>query len=185
MFDTTDWRSESYFGSRGVIAPGDTTLGPRGQVAFNDNMVSYDAQSDALTISLCAIAILSFDDVGMHDNVCALDLATDFVLVNAAVFGLISCRVIGNRFRETLRTAPLLGIELPSTILSAATFGILNATEMNQGDYCFLALGLKKPRVILETVGDVSTARLDTNRHLVPEELCTLFDRMSRRMGDR
>lgn len=152
---------------------------PRGPVSFSDNMVTFDAISPAITLSLCSVAIISFDDVGMHDNHCAMDLTTDFVLANALVLGLASVRVQGNRFREVLPFG--LGqrkLPLPTTIFSAITLGILNATEMNQGTYCFLALGFKKPQVLLNTATDTPTARLDTNRHMLPDEFCSWIDKL-------
>ncbi|WP_296425893.1 right-handed parallel beta-helix repeat-containing protein [Yoonia sp.] len=156
---------------------------PRGPVSFSDNMVTFDAISDAITLSLSSIAIVSLDDVGMHDNHCAIDLTSDFVLANALVFGLASCRVTGNRFREVL---PIGGLRdknpLPRTLLSAATFGLFNATEMNQGTHCFLTLGVKKPRIIIDDTAEVPTAWLDTNRHTIPDEYCARFQALSRIM---
>lgn len=143
---------------------------PQGPVSFADNMVTFDAISEALTLSLSSIAILSLDDVGMHDNHCAVDLRNDFVLINALVGGLGSCRVQGNRFREIMAPARRQ-TTLQSTYFSAVTLGILNATELNQGTHCFLALGKKMPRVLIEE-GEKLTAMLDTNRHMIPDYLC-------------
>ena len=158
---------------------------PRGPVSFSDNMVTFDAISDAITLSLSSIAILSLDDVGMHDNHCAIDLVSDFVLANALVFGLASCRVQGNRFREiyTLRGKRNQGV--PRTILSAATFGFLNATEMNQGTHCFLTLGYKKPQILIDETADTPTAWLDTNRHLAPDSDCDNFRKLSRLLDQK
>lgn len=156
---------------------------PGGPVSFSDNMVTFDAQSQAITLSICSVAIVSLDDVGMHDNHCALDLGSDFVLINALVLGLVSCRVVGNRFRETLPTdfTNENGTNFSPTFLSAATFGLLNATEMNQGDYCFLTLGNKKPRIIGGSAGGQSM--LDTNRHMIPDNLCGIFRKLSLAFG--
>jgi hypothetical protein len=167
----------------GLIAPQRASdagaFPPRGPVSFSDNMVTFDAISPAITLSLCSVAIISFDDVGMHDNHCAMDLMTDFVLANAAVIGLASVRVQGNRFREILPFG--IGkrrLPIPTTIFSAITFGLLNATEMNQGTYCFLVVGAKKPQVIIETGGQVPSARLDTNRHMMPDGFCDFLDKL-------
>ena len=177
-----EWRRQSYFNANGLVAPGRARTQPGGAVAFSDNMVAFDARSNAITISLCSVAIISFDDVGMHDNICTVDLEQDFVMVNAVVLGFASCRVIGNRFRETLTVSDDNDDDnsFTPTFLSAATFGLLNATELNQGDYCFLTLGWKKPRVIVNIPGAVVDARLDTNRHTIPEGNCDRFFEMSR-----
>jgi hypothetical protein len=157
---------------------------PRGPVSFSDNMVTFDALSDAITISLSSIAIISLDDVGMHDNHCSVDLLTDFVLADALVFGLVSCRVIGNRFSETLRLpTDNQTLNIPPTVFSAITFCLLNTTEMNQGTYCFLILGAKKPRVIIDQLATGPRARLDTNRHLLDDEFCERFRSISSATG--
>lgn len=149
---------------------------PRGPVSFSDNMVTFDALSDAITLSLSSIAIASFDDVGMHDNHCAVDLQTDFVLIDALVFGLASCRVIGNRFREILpRPRSRRDSSNQTTLFSAVTLGLLNATEMNQGTYCFLDLGWKKPQVLMSGSFENPRAELDTNRHMTPDSDCARF----------
>lgn len=179
-----EWHSVSHIGGQGMIAPAANRNQPGGQVAFNDNMVTFDAQSDAFTLSLCSIAILSLDDVGMHDNHAALDLGRDMVLINALAIGLFSCRVQGNRFRETLR--PLrtrINQPLPPTIFSAVTLGLLNATEQNQGDFCFLAIGAKKPRIRMITENDVERPVLDTNRHTLPDGFCAPFFAASSAFG--
>lgn len=157
---------------------------PGGPVSFSDNMVLFDALSDALTISLCSVAIISFDDVGMHDNHCAVDLIADVVLVNALVVGLASARVTGNRFREIL-TPPRDNrrLAVPTTLLSCASFGLLNATELNQGTHCFLAIGAKKPRVLLSTVQNRPRAMLDTNRTMIDDEACNRFRLLSLATG--
>lgn len=170
-----EWQAVDAFAARGVIDPADRRDRPGGAVSFSDNMVVFDAQSDAITLSLCSLAILSLDDVGMHDNHCALDLGGDFVMINALVLGLASCRVQGNRFRETLRAAREPGGELPPTLLSALTVGLLNATEMNQGDYCSLVLGMKRPQIL--TGNPAMTAVLDSNRHMMPDNRCAVFRR--------
>jgi len=173
-----EWQAQNYFGAKGLVDPGRVRDAPGGPVAFNDNMVIFDAQSSAITISLCSVAIISLDDVGMHDNHCAVDLIDDFVLVDAVVLGLASCRVVGNRFRETLTAirGPRGANVLPPTFLSAVTFGILNATELNQGDYCFLTLGVKKPRVLRHGfIDDLPAYVLDTNRHTLPDPFCAGF----------
>jgi hypothetical protein len=154
---------------------------PQGPVSFSDNMVLFDGLSNAITIALSSVAIVSMDDAGMHDNHCSVILGNDIVLANAVVFGLVSARVIGNRFSEIL---PLRGgdLAIPRTVLSAATFGILNATELNQGTHCFLVIGLKKPRVVAG--GAQGVGMLDTNRHLLTDEFCATFQRISSGFGD-
>lgn len=159
----------------------------QGQVAFNDNIAAFDALSDAQTLSICAVAILSFDDVAMHDNQVTVDTLQDLVPINTVVLGFFSCRVQGNRFRETFNprfqrqtdsTANLPSSSL-RTILSLASFGLLNASEMNQGTHCFLTIGLKKPRIVFVEERPV----LDTNRHLIDEDVCEDFFEASTLLG--
>jgi hypothetical protein len=160
--------------------PGGRRNLPRGPVSFSDNMVTFDAISEALTLSLCSVAILSLDDVGMHDNHCAIDLWGDYVLIDALVLG-VSVRVQGNRFREILPVPQAQGrLAIWPTFFSAVTLGLLNATEMNQGTYCFLALGPKKPQVLMTGPADARVPLLDTNRHMIADALCGRWTLMSR-----
>jgi hypothetical protein len=153
---------------------------PRGPVSFSDNMVTFDAISEALTLSLCSVAILSLDDVGMHDNHCAIDLWGDYVLIDALVLG-VSVRVQGNRFREILPVPQAQGrLAIWPTFFSAVTLGLLNATEMNQGTYCFLALGPKKPQVLMTGPAEARVPVLDTNRHMIADALCGRWTALSR-----
>jgi hypothetical protein len=156
------------------LGAGLTGLPPQGPVLFNDNQVTFDAFSGAATLSLCSIGILSLDDVAMHDNQCMVDAFNDVVLINAVVVGLVSTRVQGNRFREIINRLFFLNEDtgddpvLPiSTILSAMTFGIMNATEMNQGTHCFLCLGFYKPRLVPNPNNTDALPVLDTNRTLL------------------
>ncbi len=184
LFMQADRSQSNLLVGKGEVDPAVNQSLPRGPVSFSDNMVTFDAISSAFTISLSSIAIISLDDVAMHDNHCAMDLTNDIVFVNALVFGLASCRVVGNRFREII---PLIrgpgGISLPGTVLSAVTLGLLNATEMNQGTYCFLALGFKKPRIIIDEEAEEPRATLDTNRHLLDEDRCEGFLELSSSIG--
>jgi hypothetical protein len=154
---------------------------PQGPVSFNDNAVTFDALSPAVTLSLCSVAILSYDDVGMHDNQLSIDSGADLVLVNSIVLGLVSTRVQGNRFRERITAASISdgGFRL----LSALTMGILNATENNLGTHCFLRLGLKKPRIV-DVNGGETDLHLDTNRQVIAENLCSIYDQLSRSVGN-
>ena len=151
-----------------------TGLPAQGMVMFNDNQVTFDAFTEASTLSLCSIGILSLDDVAMQDNQCTVDAFNDVVLINAVVLGLVSTRVQGNRFREIINLLfflnedpgdnPLLPI---STLLSAMTYGIMNATEMNQGTHCFLRLGPLKPRLVDNPNNPDGLPVMDTNRSLI------------------
>jgi hypothetical protein len=154
---------------------------PEGTVMFNDNLVVFDALSPALTLSFCSVAILSQDCIGMHDNHCLVDTAADVVLANALVFGLVSTRVQGNRFRETLRRRGQQDSDFIP--MSAVTLGLLNATENNQGTHCFLRIGWKKPRVI-DPHGERRGIRLDTNRHVLNEHFCARYDEITHSYGD-
>lgn len=172
--------AKTFFGDQSGFGAGLTGLPPQGPVLFNDNQVTFDAFTGAATLSLCSIGILSLDDVGMHDNQCMVDAFNDVVLINAVVLGLVSTRVLGNRFREIIN--PLFfreekpvfirreepGVDpVLSTILSAMTFGIMNATEMNQGTHCFLRLGAYKPRLVQNPNNSEALPVLDTNRTLL------------------
>jgi hypothetical protein len=160
--------------SVGRTAAGLGGMPPQGPVMFNDNQVTFDAFTGATTLSLCSVGIVSLDDVAMQDNQCMVDAFDDLVLANALVMGLVSTRVQGNRFREVINLLflsnenpsddPLLPV---STVLSAMTFGLMNATEMNQGTHCFLRLGPHKPRLRRIPNADVGLPVLDTNRSLV------------------
>jgi len=146
---------------------------PQGPVMFNDNQVTFDTFNSAATIALCSVAILSLDDVAMQDNQCMVDRLFDFVPINAFVFGFVSARVQGNRFREITNFDLLTedvadGAFVP---LSALTFGLLNATELNQGTHCFLRLGPKQPQ-IRPNPGNDGELVLDTNRHLILDQNC-------------
>lgn len=156
---------------------------PQGPVAFADNAVVFDALSDAQTLSLCAVALLSFDDVAMHDNQVTVDTGQDLVPINTLAVGFFSCRVQGNRFRETLRASlsrqQATGANLA---LSLASFGLLNASEMNQGTHCFLTVGFKKPRIRLV---DGERPVLDTNRHTILDRQCAAFLAASTAIGTR
>lgn len=177
-------RQSELLTGKGMFDYATNALMPQGPVSFSDNMVTFDAISDAITLSLSSIAIISLDDVGMHDNHCAIDLTTDFVLINALVLGLASCRVVGNRFREILPfRGGNRGFTLPSTLFSAVTAGLLNATELNQGTHCFLVLGAKKPRVIMGGTPEDPTAVLDTNRHMITDSVCSSFLETSIALG--
>ena len=156
------------------LGAGLTGLPPQGPVLFNDNQVTFDAFTGAATLSLCSIGILTLDDVAMHDNQCMVDAFNDVVLINAVVLGLVSTRVQGNRFREIINLLFFLNQDpgdnpfLPiSTILSAMTFGIMNATEMNQGTHCFLRRGPYKPRLVQNPNNGNALPVLDTNRTLL------------------
>jgi hypothetical protein len=106
------------------------------------------------------------------------------VLINGLAIGLASCRVQGNRFRETLRPRrSSINQPLPPTVFSAVTLGLLNATEQNQGDFCFLAVGAKKPRIRMMTGDDGQRPVLDTNRHTLPDRLCARFFAFSSAFG--
>ena len=178
-----DERDDQFLADIGRVDRAQQRLLPRGPVSFSDNMVTFDSISPAITLALSSVGIVSMDDVGMHDNHLAVDLTADFILTDALVFGLGSVRVQGNRFREILvppRGVRGQGLGLPPTFFSAVTLGILNATEMNQGTYCFISLGFKKPRIILTGSEKDPRATLDTNRHMAPDALCARWRALSR-----
>lgn len=101
-----------------------------GNILFNDNQVVLDAVSPAITLALSSVLLISLDDVSMSGNQCDCDLVIDFVGMNALVMA-PSLRVADNRFKEGFFNA----------VLSAFTFGLMNATADNQGTHCFLAVG--------------------------------------------
>ncbi len=159
-----------------------------GEVQFSDNIVTFDALSNAATVSLCSVLIVSYDDVGMHDNQSTVELRGDVVLINTIAAGFLSARVQGNRFKETLPQRRGVTQPFPvTTFLSAMTFGLMNATENNQGTHCFLRLGLKKPRVMPnpDPTSDLVPIWLDTNRNFVPDQLCSALDELNYVIGAR
>lgn len=147
-----------------------------GRILFNDNQVTLDVAEDTPNLSPSSILILGLDDISMNGNQCVVNVPGGSILSNAIVWGNLSVRVQGNRFREN-------GVQttkgrLLSGPLSAYTMAYLNATELNQGDHCFLRLGSKKPRLVSDlTGGDLPV--LDTNRVAVSEALCAGQDRQS------
>lgn len=142
----------------------DIKLLANGNVQFNDNQVVFDTLSPAVTLTLSSVLLISLDDVSMQNNQCDCDKVFDFVAVDALVLGW-SVRVQGNRFKESLFT----------TFLSALSIGLFNDTSHNQGTHCFFHWGLAEPRIKLTGAPDELSAELDTNRHLVPEDLCGIF----------
>ena len=139
-----------------------------GNVQFNDNQVVLDSLSQAITLTLSSVLLLSLDDVAIQDNQCDCDLLFDFVGVHALSFGW-SVRMQGNRFKEGILNA----------FLSGLTLGLFNDTTHNQGTHCFVDIGLLKPRIVVNSLSGSSgggvTAELDSNRHLVPETSCRSF----------
>ena len=92
-----------------------------------------------------SIAILSFDDIGFHDNQCECLLAQIRLLTDAALLGLMSVRASDNRFKEVLQ----------SVAFSAITLGRLNMTTDNQATHCLLIAGpaatkVNTPNTILQ-----------------------------------
>lgn len=143
----------------------DIALLANGNVQFNDNQVVFDSLSQAVTLSMSSILLLSLDDISMQDNQCDCDLLFDFVAVHALTFGW-SVRVQGNRFKEGLLNA----------FLSSVSLGIYNDTTHNQGTHCFLHAGLLEPRINLSGGPTGMSAELDSNRHLAPTSLCLPFN---------
>jgi hypothetical protein len=142
----------------------DLRLLANGNVQFNDNQVVFDSLSQAITLTLSSVLLLSLDDVSMQDNQCDCDLAFDFVGIHALAFGW-SVRMQGNRLKEGLINA----------FLSGMTLGIYNDTTHNQGTHCFVEVGLLKPRILITSFSTGISAELDSNRHLAPESFCLRF----------
>ncbi|HLL70150.1 MAG TPA: DUF6519 domain-containing protein [Pyrinomonadaceae bacterium] len=134
-----------------------------GNVLFADNQCTLNLLEQGQTRALSSIAIFSLDDIGFHSNQCDCDLLDDFIISQALVFG-ISVRVSDNRFKEGFFNA----------ILSAMTFGMLNATTDNQATHCLLIRGwpqlvVSNPNIILQT--------------LTSRSLCDRFDQVLRDFG--
>lgn len=106
-----------------------------GPVIFSQNRVSVlsSAQkSDARAAT--AMYIVTFDDLGFHDNQCSLQVRRDQVTCDAFLFGM-TARVTGNRFQETFGAVSL----------SLFAVGLLaNISSMNIGPSgMFSSLGLQ------------------------------------------
>lgn len=78
-----------------------------------------------------SIAIVTFDDIGFHDNQCECLLAESRLLTDVGLLGLMSVRASDNRFKE-----------IPHRVASSAiTLGRLNMTTDNQATHCLLIAG--------------------------------------------
>jgi hypothetical protein len=152
IFDV-GWSNEVYLqllglsGKTGQGPPGTggTTWLIGGEVQFNDNQVTFDALDPVFTLSLCSVLLVSFDNVTMSHNQIACDLAFDFVLFDALVFG-FAVQAQGNRLTEGLL----------NTLLSAITFGLMNSTAMNVSTHCIADIALLpewKPHAIATPAG--------------------------------
>jgi hypothetical protein len=84
-----------------------------------------------------SIAIITFDDIGFHDNQCECLFAQGSLLTDVALLALMSVRASDNRFKEVVR----------SVAFSAITFGRLNMTTDNQATHCLLIAGPAATRV--------------------------------------
>jgi hypothetical protein len=115
-----------------------------GDTTFNNNEVLLDGPEAEPNLITSAVAILSLGDVSVKGNQSDVSLGrATFLAINAWVLAW-SLRLADNRFQETLGHA----------LLSAATWGVMNATTDNQGTHCFFAAGLpallvNKPNVSL------------------------------------
>jgi hypothetical protein len=109
----------------------DVRLLANGNIQFNDNQVIFDAIDTRVTLGLSAITLISLDDVSIQANQIDCALLTDILFINTLALGW-SLRCTNNRFKEGVRNA----------LLSAATFGLFNQTNDNQGTHCYYAVGL-------------------------------------------
>ncbi len=117
----------------------DVRLMANGNIQFNDNQVIFDAVDTRVTLGLSAVTLVSLDDVSVQANQIDCALFTDILFINTLALGW-SVRCTNNRFKEGVRNA----------LLSAATFGLFNQTNDNQGTHCFFAAGLTD----LSTIGN-------------------------------
>jgi hypothetical protein len=85
---------------------------------------------------VASIAIITFDDLGFHDNQSDC-LTQSLILTNAFLLSLMSLRVSDNRFKEIPGHAAFSGI----------TLGRVNMTTDNQATHCLLILGPPATRV--------------------------------------
>jgi hypothetical protein len=141
----------------------DMRLGERlanGNVLFANNQCSLDLLELGETGTIPqSILVATADDLGFLNNQCDCNLGFDDFVVNHAVLGASSIRVIGNRFKESALSA----------LYSAYTYGHLNITAHNESTHCLMvttdATGQKKdgPNLILYSdhcrVGYTDTAR--------------------------
>ena len=132
-----------------------------GNILFNDNQVVLDAFGSAITFTLSSVLLITFDDISMNGNQSDCDLVLDFVVTNALTLA-PSLRVADNRFKEPL---PIGTFE--RALLSAITFGLMNATTDNQGTHCFFTVGVPQWSFMAE------------NRHLVPGSDCEAIEALA------
>jgi hypothetical protein len=114
--------------ARGGIAPAERFFLSE-QVLFAANQVTLDLVETGLSFAATSIAIISLDDVGFIGNQCMAQLADDFVLVHAMLFG-VSLRAADNRWEEPVANAAY----------SAFTLGLMNMTVNNIATHCIVAL---------------------------------------------
>lgn len=108
-----------------------------GELMFNDNQVSLQRHSKELGSHLSAVLLLSADDVSFADNQAEVENDVTFVLTNCLVIS-ASLRFCSNRLQERLNRA----------FLSAITWGMMNATTLNQTTHCILAVAPANGRVV-------------------------------------
>jgi hypothetical protein len=142
--------------------------GPRffehGAVLFSNNQCHQNLFTAGRSFAVSSIFIASLDDVAFHANQCDCDLDTDFLLVNALVFGM-TARVSDNHFSESLL----------KVFFSAATLGLQNITTDNESVHCLLIRGmqyLSRHNLVLLEIG---TVKGDVTKY-DGDHLCDVFN---------
>jgi len=108
-----------------------------GELLVNDNQISLQRHSPELGSNLSAVLLLSADDVSFADNQAEVENDVTFVLTNCLVIS-ASLRFCSNRLQERRSRA----------FVSAVTWGMMNATTLNQTTHCIFAVAPAPGRVV-------------------------------------
>lgn len=97
-----------------------------GQVGFSNNQVALDLVRGEFEFALAAVAIMTGDDLGFHDNQIECTLFMDYLMIDTFLFGL-TVRATGNSFSESLYF----------TALSLLAYGLLMCIGAhNEATHC-------------------------------------------------
>ena len=103
---------------------------PSGNVIFADNQITLDLRAPEVSGTLSSQLIASLDDVAYNSNQSECTSLMDFVIIDAAIFG-VTIRSNDNRFQEGLTQARY----------SLFSYGIMNTASNNQATHCLHILG--------------------------------------------
>jgi hypothetical protein len=103
---------------------------PSGNVIFADNQITLDLRAPEVSGTISSQLIASLDDVAYNSNQSECTSLLDFVIIDAAIFG-VTIRSNDNRFQEGLTQARY----------SLFSYGIMNTASNNQATHCLHILG--------------------------------------------